>query len=419
MTHTLVEITVESLGGLGDGVGTVNGKPVFIPKACAGDRLEIQIVHENHDRLQGVITQILAPGLTRQKAPCPYFERCGGCTLQQLVPNTYRAFKTQMLHSALERAGFPTPSAEVIFIPPHSRRRVEFKVKHDNDAIALAFHDLRSHTPTVIDACLLLVPELQSLIAPLNERLSYQPFSTALYSVSLTAADSGIDMLLTFKNIDIHALPSQEKLAHDLGIARISARAPDTKAIILANRSPVEMQLGSFAIALPPESFLQATAEGQSILTRIALEATKPSNAVVDLFCGIGSYSFPLSVHAKVHAVELDAGMVQTMQANIKRRAIANITAEQRDLFKHPLSAQELAIFSAAILNPPRLGAKTQTLALAQSTIKTIVMISCNPATFSRDAAILKQAGFMIETVCGVDQFLWSQHLEIAAVFKR
>ena len=381
--------------------------------------MDVNIVHENRDGYQAVISKILAPGPTRQVAPCPYFDRCGGCTLQQLIPESYRAFKTQMLHGVLERAGFPNANAQVKFLPPRSRRRVEFKVKHDQDRIALAFHELRSHVAVAVDECLLLVPQLQALIAPLNERLSHQVFSEALYSVSVTAADIGIDMLLTFKDYDLSALPPLESLAGKLGVARIFVRTQDAKAVIAANIAPVEMQLGPDAIALPPESFLQATGEGQAELTRIALEATQSASAVVDLFCGIGSYSFPLSQYTKTHAVELDASMVQSVERGIKRHSIANLTAEKRDLFKQPLSAQELSKFSAAIINPPRLGAKAQTQALAQSRINTIAMISCNPSTFARDALILKQAGFACESVQGIDQFVWSPHLEIAAVFKR
>lgn len=414
-----MEVTVTSLGGLGDGVASAGGKSIFIPKACVGDRLEVRIVHENRDGMQGVITRVIEAGAHRQTPPCRYFERCGGCSLQQLIPAAYRDFKSGMFHSALERAGFPTPNAEVTFLPAHTRRRVEFKVKHEGNAIALAFHDLRSHTPTTIDECLLLVPPLQALIAPLNERLSHQDFSAALFSVSLTAADSGIDMLLTFKNYHLKALPPLEALAADLGIARISARTPEDKAITLVNTKPVEMRLGDYAVALPPEAFLQATREGQEALTQIALEATQGASSVVDLFCGIGSYSFPLSRHASVHAVELDASMVATLSASVKRHNITNISAQARDLFKQPLSASELSRFSAAIINPPRLGAKAECQQIALSTIKRVVMISCNPATFARDMDILKKAGFTMQSVHAMDQFLWSSHLEIVAVLQR
>src|SRR4051812_3050178 len=106
MTGT-IKVTVDSLGGLGDGIASFNGKPVFIPKSCPGDTLEVRIVHSNPDGPHGATTKIITAASQRQTPPCRYFQSCGGCTLQQLLPENYRAFKTRMLHQALHHAGFP------------------------------------------------------------------------------------------------------------------------------------------------------------------------------------------------------------------------------------------------------------------------------------------------------------------------
>ncbi len=410
-----MQIKVDALGGLGDGIASYDGKPVFIAKACPGDTLDITIVHENRNGLQGVINTVIEPGPSRRTAPCFYYDRCGGCTLQHFDEGFYREFKLRMLHSALERAGFARPAAEVMFIAPASRRRVEFKAKHDGDAVALAFHDLRSHAPTAVDVCLLLVPELQALITPLNHALSNQPFSPYLFSVALTKADRGVDMVLTFKQFDLHALPPLDKMAKSLGITRISVRTPESKSLLMVQSGPVEMHLGGYDVPLPVESFLQATREGQMELTRVALEATHGAANVVDLFCGIGSYSFPLAQRGKAHAVELDAGMIEC----VKAVGAPSLTSKARDLFRDPLGARELSSFDAAVINPPRLGAKAQTQELANSSVNTVVMVSCNPATFARDALILKERDFALASVRGIDQFVWSPHLEIVAVFTR
>jgi len=431
-SNTIVDITIESLGGLGDGIGRLDGKPVFVPKSCVGDRLKIRVVHQNHDGFQATITEIIKPGIGRAVPPCPHFSQCGGCTLQQLAPPDYHAFKTRMLHSALIQAGFPLPNAKVTFLPAATRRRVEFKVTPDGK---LGLLPLRRHMPIPIDQCLVLEPRLQALIAPINEALAGMETEN-IKSISLTAVDSGVDMVVTYftppleggagggvlsANVGVKVTPHPNpppQGGRELcvpGIARITARLPDGTLQTLMQTAPVEMHLGNHTIILPPDAFLQATQEGQNLLTRAAMEATKSATFVVDLFCGIGTYSLPLSTFTKVHAVEIDGSMVQ----NLKRHAIPNITAEQRDLFKNPLSANELNRFQAAILNPPRLGAKAQTEQLAQSNIHTIVMISCNPATFARDAKILGKAGFRLESAQGIDQFVWSGHLEIVAVFKR
>jgi len=406
----LLEIT--SLGGLGDGIGSLDGKPVFVPKACVGDVLEVRIIRENHDGLQAIINNIVTSGPDRVVPPCPHFTLCGGCKLQQLSAPAYRAFKTRMLHSALSYGGFEMADAEMVFVPAGARRRVEFTANYANGRVALGFNELRSNRPVSITNCMVLEPVLQTLFAPLCDVLSALSFAEDIKTVSLTVADNGVDMVIETKS----TLPAWK--GEFAGIDRISIRHGDQLKTI-HERVPVEMNLGNYAIALPPDSFLQATREGQAKLTEIVLESTKSTTSVVDLFCGIGTYSFGLSRFANTHAVEGDATMVQTMKTSITRHAIKTLTAEQRDLFKKPLTTQELARFDAAVINPPRIGAKAQTQALADSSINKIVMVSCNPATFSRDAKILKQAGFTLTRALGIDQFVYSPYLEIVAIFER
>jgi 23S rRNA (uracil1939-C5)-methyltransferase len=412
------EVTVESLGGLGDGIATHNNKPLFIPKSCAGDRLSVRIVHENRDGAQAQIDEILGWGIDRIIPPCGYFDRCGGCSLQQLSESSYQAFKTKIFYNAITHAGYNAANAKTVFLPAATRRRVEFKLAHGGNAVKLALLEPRSHTPVAIDQCLILRPELQALIAPISEALSAEAFSATLYAVSLTLTDSGIDMLLTFRNTDLATLPPMEGLCKSLGIARISARNRDDAATrTLHTQTPVEMTLGGYAIPLPADAFLQASVEGQALLTEATLAACEGAKSVADLFCGIGTYSFPASRKVKIHAVESDATMVAAMQKSIKQHGITSLTAEKRDLFKAPLTAFELNRFDAAIINPPRLGAKAQCEHIAKSTVKTVAMVSCNPATFSRDAKILKSAGFKLQSAQAVDQFVFSPHLEITALF--
>jgi 23S rRNA (uracil1939-C5)-methyltransferase len=418
-SSVVVRVTVHSLGGLGDGIATHNGKPLFIQKSCAGDVLDVKITHETKEKYQGDIVTVVSAGIARQTAPCPYFDRCGGCTLQQLSPEHYRAFKTRILHSSLANAGFPSPGAEVLFLPERTRRRVEFKTHYTEGKLSLAFFSLRSHTPVIVSQCMVLHPTLESLIKPLGEMLSELPSVAHLYSVSITLADHGVDAVLTFKNIDIQTIRSMDELARALGLARISICTPDSAPKIISQIASVAMQLGDYKTPFPPAAFLQATQEGQSILTKTVLEVAANKSSVVDLFCGIGTYSFPLSSMVKTHAVEGDNAMIEAMHTAITQHKLHRLTAEKRDLFKRPLTASELARFDTAIINPPRLGAKAQTLEIAQSSIKHVVMISCNPATFTRDAANLKNAGFILKSAMAIDQFIWSQHLEVVAVFER
>jgi 23S rRNA (uracil1939-C5)-methyltransferase len=410
------DITIESLGGLGDGVAHINAKPLFVAKSCVGDRLRVRITHETHENYTGVITHIIEAGPDRQPAPCPHFAACGGCTLQQLQSQPYRDFKTRMLHAAVTRAGYAPSAADIVFLLPATRRRVEFKPCDIQGEFHLAFYEPRSRNPVPLHTCLILHPALEALMQPLRGALAALPFRHLLRAIALTRADSGIDLLLT---LDAPATADQRatlaQLPASLGIARLSLRVKEEAPEVITTLALPTLRLGGIDMPLPPNAFLQATSEGQDMLTEGVLAALPASGAVADLFCGLGTYSLPIAQTRSVHAVESDQTMIRTL----KSRAPKHLTTEQRDLFKSPLSSAELSRFAAVVINPPRLGAKAQTQHIAQSKLNTVVMVSCNPATFARDADILRRSGFLLASVQGLDQFVWSPHLEILAIFQR
>ncbi len=409
------DLTVTSLGGLGDGIAHIGTTPVFISKACIGDTLRARITHQNHEGATAIITQLLTPGPARQPAPCPYFHACGGCTLQQLREAEYREFKTAMLRSALTRAGYAPDHAEVRFLPPATRRRVEFKTHFPEGKLQLAFYEPRSRNPVSIATCLILHPRLETLMQPLQHALRQLNFQQHIRAVSVTLADSGTDLLLHVSAVTPKPDVELAALLQNLGLARATLQVGEAAPVIAATRIPVTMRFGETDMPLPPDAFLQATAEGQHDLTQSVLAHLPQQGRVVDLFSGLGTYSFPLLARQPVHAVEMDAAMVTALRATSR----PGFTAEMRDLFKEPLTASELSAFAAAVINPPRAGAKAQAQAIAQSRLSHVAMVSCNPATFMRDAALLKQAGFALIAAHGLDQFVWSPHLEIFAAFAR
>jgi 23S rRNA (uracil1939-C5)-methyltransferase len=95
------------------------------------------------------------------------------------------------------------------------------------------------------------------------------------------------------------------------------------------------------------------------------------------------------------------------------------VTVDVRDLFREPLMPRELQDFDAVVIDPPRAGAEAQANQLARSGVMTVISVSCDPASFARDAAILVKGGYRIERIVPVDQFAWTHHLEIVGVFRR
>ncbi|MDX1974532.1 MAG: hypothetical protein SFT92_02525 [Rickettsiales bacterium] len=409
-----LNITIDTIGGLGDGIASHQRKPVFVPKSAAGDELSVRVIKETGDAIRAEIVSIIKPGPDRVSAPCPYYEGCGGCSMMHINESAYQSFKRIQFINALHHAGFALADPSVEFIPFSSRRRVELKCVGG----ALGFYRQRSHDLIPIDHCIILRPALDQAIGTVKAVLPHLSMHDAIDAISLTETPSGLDMVISLRTIPANK-QWFEPLTH-LPVARLSIRDTNDTLRTVYQKQPLTIRLGNYDVFLPPDAFLQATLEGQELLTYYALQGTKGAKQVVDLFCGIGTYSFPLSERTNVHAVELDKQMVSTLIQSAKQHRLEQkITAETRDLFKKPLTASELNRFDAAVINPPRLGSKAQIQEIAKSTLPSIVMISCNPATWSRDAKILKEAGFTLDKAVGIDQFVYSPHLEIASIFTR
>jgi len=179
------------------------------------------------------------------------------------------------------------------------------------------------------------------------------------------------------------------------------------------------MDFDGIRVSLPPGAFVQATAEGEAAL-RAAVEAwTEDAGTIADLFAGLGTFALPLARRARVEAVEGARDLCAAMEGAARRAHLDRLAPAHRDLFRRPLTAEELAPFDAVIFDPPRAGAKAQAAELARSGVARAIAVSCNPNTFSRDARILAEGGFRLIELRPVDQFLWSGALELVALFER
>ncbi|MBV8939429.1 MAG: class I SAM-dependent RNA methyltransferase [Alphaproteobacteria bacterium] len=413
----LLTLSIERLGGLGDGMATHGGVTVVVPKSAAGDFLRVRVTARRQGALLAEIETVLAPGPGRAAAPCPHYaphaDHCGGCSLQHLSETAYREFKRTSLSEALRKAGFTAAPAEMVFLSAATRRRVTFTLlPRGEGGTQLSLLQSNSHRPVPVNACLLLTPALQAFLPGLHETLR---------GISLPAS-AGLQLTDTAHGIDLlFRLPAAAKPALFAPIAALPSAARVSVAWqdqlhIIAETVPVTMHLGAFDVKLPPGAFLQPTAEGQQRITDFVLRELAGCTRVADLFAGIGTYSLPLLAQARVHAFEGDAAMTAALRQAAKGETFR---ATRRDLFCNPLLPAELNAFDAAVINPPRAGARAQCGEIARSRVKRVAMVSCNPATFVRDATLLRQAGFRLQSALGLDQFTWSAHLEIIARFDR
>ena len=386
----------------GDGV-TADGR--HVPFATIGDA----VTAEGH---------ILAG--TRHAPPaCPHFPLCGGCQLQHLEDADYAAFVRERIANGLRAQGIDLPEfAPVHLSPPRTRRRASLKAERRGKQVTIGFNAGASHRIVDMRDCAILAPELFALVAPLRRLLATMLPDKRTASLTMTLADQGVDLAIDGIRADsLAAAEGLSDFAAEHRIARLAiddGHGPQTR----WEPEPLTVTFGGVPVSLPHGSFLQATRDGEAALVAAVLAAAGDEGAAADLFCGLGTFALALSRTRKVYAAEggREAGMALKAAAG---RAQRPVFFENRDLYRRPLTPAEINRFGAIVLDPPRAGAEEQAVALAASTVPRIAYVSCNPASFARDAKILVAGGYRIERITPVGQFRWSTHVELAAGFVR
>ena len=176
--------------------------------------------------------------------------------------------------------------------------------------------------------------------------------------------------------------------------------------------------LGGVPVSLPHGAFLQPTADGEAALLTAAKEWCGDAATIADLFSGLGTFAFALAGPAKVLAAEADRAAHLACQA-AARGSGKPVHSLHRDLFRDPLTADEISRFDCVLLDPPRAGARNQANMIAQSSVARVVYISCNPQSWARDARRLADGGFRLAELRPVGQFRWSTPVELASLFVR
>ena len=360
----------------------------------------------------------ITPGPHHMVPPCRHFPECGGCQLQQLDEETLARFVGERVSNAVDGQHLAVPAAVPVHLsPPRTRRRAGLHAARRGGAIEIGFHEAGSHRIVDLRECHVLAPELFALVAPLRKMLSRQPGKIAV-DAELTLTDQGVDLAL--KGLSVEGLSAIEALldfARTQGLARLTldqGYGPEAT----WEPEPVTVTLGGVPVPLPPGSFLQATADGEAALIAAAREWLAGAATIADLFAGLGTFAFALAGPAKVLAVEAAQAAHLACKAAAGRSG-KPVHALHRDLFRNPLQPAELDRFAAVLLDPPRAGARDQIAHIAKSVVPRVVYISCNPASWARDAATLVAGGYRLAQLRAVGQFRWSTHVELASLFVR
>ena len=405
-------LDIARLGAQGDGVSDLPSGQVFVPYALPGERVQADVRGE-----RARLIAVIDASPDRIAPVCRHFTHCGGCAVQHLRMPAYIAWKRDLVAAAFAARGIDAPIGNVATVGPGARRRASFSARRTGRGVVLGFHEAKGvelvdvqECPVTASAIVRALPGLRRLVEPLMSR-------RAPGRVVVTLATNGLDVAIE----DVPGDPPLEvreflaQQATTLKLARLTL-AGDT----LYQATVPAVRFGTANVVLPARSFMQAAPVAEAEMVRLVTQAVGDAKRVVDLFSGMGTFTFPLAERAAVLAVDGDKAAIAALQNATKRTpGLKPIETKVRDLFREPLSVKELQPFEAAVFDPPRAGGATQATALAASGVKTVAAVSCNPATLARDARILIDAGFKLERVTPIDQFLYSPHIEAVAVFRR
>lgn len=405
---------VESIGARGDGVAA---GPVYLPFTLPGEAVTARVQGE-----RGEPVEVSEPSRDRVEPPCPHFFACGGCALQHWAAEPYLAWKADLVRAALTRERIETEILPTFASPPGSRRRLALHARQGRkDEARLGYKARGTWTLVDIEVCPIADPRLVAAF-PFLRRLAAGLFEhpKSAPTLHLTWTATGLDVDITGVERRSGGLSADARMrAAEAASEGDMARVTLAGEILYQARQPM-IRIGQAAVALPPGAFLQAVPQAEAAMAGFMIEALAGADRVADLFCGVGTFALRLAEQASVHAVDSSEEAISALRAAVGAApGLKAMATEARDLFRRPMLVQELKRFDAAVFDPPRAGALEQAAELARSDLARVVGVSCNPATFARDARLLIDGGLRLERVLPVDQFLWSPHVELVGVFGR
>lgn len=403
-----VEFTIESVGAKGDGVGVVDGASVFVPLALPG---EVWRRNEAGD------FDCVTPLADRASPPCRHFGVCGGCVAQHMPADLYAAWKQDAVRHAFQQQGIAIEPEPLLVVATGSRRRCVLTAQREDGEIRLGYHRMRSHDLVALEMCPILTDDITRAFEGFKKLVGLLLAGSGSVRLTVLSSDGGLDVDV---GGDCRTLTPdlRRELATAVEAAGLARLTVDGDPIVQLNQPALTM--ADVAVPVPSGVFVQATAQSEAGMAALVADAARSSKRVADLFCGVGTFTYALARRSRVVALDSDRDALAALAAaRDGASGLKPIEVRPRDLMREPLSRKELEPFDCVVFDPPRAGAEAQSKMLAKSQVPTVIAVSCNPATLARDARILIDGGYELQSIHPIDQFLFSAHVECVGVFRR
>ncbi|MFY9897979.1 MAG: RNA methyltransferase [Xanthobacteraceae bacterium] len=404
-------ILINRLGQHGDGIADSSEGPIYIPGTLPGETVEVDAVPGYPDRRR--LVNVQRSSALRIEPICRHFGICGGCAVQHLTEDSYRSWKRDLVVTPLRQAGIEVAVAPLMDAHGDGRRRVVFHARRGGHGVLqVGYSAARAHHIVPIDRCPILATGLDGALKAAWTIAELLDVARKPLDIQFTATDQGLDVDVRGSGaLTATTMATLAGVAQRYNFARLTRHGE----LIAQMRTP-SLRMGGTIVPLPPGAFLQATAQGEAVLSRLVAGFCTGADQIADLFAGVGTFALRLAAHARVFAFDDDAPAIAALErAATGAGGLKPLHAERRNLFKAPLSAAEFSGFDAVVFDPPRQGAQAQSREIAASRVPTVVAVSCSPATFARDIRHLLDGGYRLLSVIPIDQFRYSAHVEIVA----
>jgi 23S rRNA (uracil1939-C5)-methyltransferase len=424
-------LTIERLSHDLRGIAYADGATWFVEGALPGEVVEVRELAKHQHRVDAETVSVISAAAEREKPECEYYGECGGCDLQHVNHTAQIQFKQQLLLDQLARIGKVQPDVilpAILSEPWGYRRRTRIACKWSSEKkhLAVGFRERHSQKIVEVNHCAVLVPALQSILPSLRACLSRWSQPRQLGHIELLAADNGIGMLLRVMAQPFDADATLLREFSSLTGVNVFLQSGEKESANFFHGNEHALicshAASHMALSCLPGDFLQGNAAVNHRLVDAVLDALQPAvnDKLLEAFCGLGNFTLPLSRRVShITAVELSGDMLVRATSMAASQQVTNISWLAGNLDQFDSNKLLLPAVNKILLDPPRDGAQDFCKSISLKGVERMVYVSCNPSTLARDAAILAERGFALQSVQLIDMFPQTSHIESLAIFIR